>query len=217
MKAPSLTLGIEEEYQIIDPETRELRSYITQILEEGRLLLREQVKPELHQSIVEVGSSVCQTPAEIRTELVRLRRILMELAGKNGLKIAAAGTHPISSWMEQEITPMERYMGVKQDLQELAQRLLIFGTHIHIGIEDREFLIDALNVGVYFLPHLMCLSTSSPFWGGRKTGLKSYRSVVWRGFPGTGVRRPLRSWSEYTELVSQLTDTGCIPDWSKIW
>ncbi len=143
MKAPSLTIGIEEEYQIIDPDTRELRSYITQILDEGRLFLREQVKPELHQSIVEVGSSVCQTPAGIRDELVRLRGIVMNLAGKSGLKIAAAGTHPFSSWMTQEITPLERYSGVKQDMQELAQRLLIFGTHVHIGIEDREFLIDA--------------------------------------------------------------------------
>src|SRR5579864_8860619 len=115
MKAPSLTLGIEEEYQIIDPQTRELRSYITEILEEGKLILREQVKPELHQSIVEVGSSVCQTPAELREELVRLRRTIMELAGKNGLRIAAAGTHPFSSWLEQDITPMDRYAGVKND------------------------------------------------------------------------------------------------------
>src|SRR5437588_2603926 len=142
MKPPSLTLGVEEEYQIVDPQTRELRSYITEILEEGRLILREQVKPELHQSIVEIGTTVCQTPADIRSELVRLRRSIMELAGKNGLKIAAAGTHPFSSWMTQDITPMERYMGVKQDMQELAQRLLIFGTHVHVGIDAREFLID---------------------------------------------------------------------------
>src|SRR6202165_4602538 len=113
MKAPSLNPDIEEEYQIIDPKTRELRSYITQILEEGRLILREQLKPELHQSIVEVGSSVCQTPAELRTELVRLRRAIMELAGKNGLKIAAAGTHPFSSWMEQDNTPVESSPGVE--------------------------------------------------------------------------------------------------------
>src|SRR5262245_48164580 len=136
MPAPSLTIGIEEEYQIIDPRSRELRSYITQILEEGRLVLREQVKPELHQSIVEVGTAVCKTPAEARAELVRLRRAIMELAGKNKLKIAAAGTHPFSSWHTQEITPMERYMGVRKDMGELAQRLLIFGTHVHIGVED---------------------------------------------------------------------------------
>src|SRR5207244_3156298 len=142
-----------------------------QILDEGRLLLREQVKPELHQSMVEIGSTVCQTPSELRTELVRLRLAIMELAAKNGLKIAAAGTHPFSSWMTQEITPQERYMGVKQDMQELAQRLLIFGTHVHIGIEDREFLIDCMYVVRYLLPHILCLSTSSTLSLGRNTGL----------------------------------------------
>jgi len=217
MKAPSLTIGIEEEYQIVDPQTRELRSYITQILDEGRLFLREQVKPELHQSIVEVGSSVCQTPAGIRDELVRLRGTVMSLAGKNGLKIAAAGTHPFSSWLTQEITPMERYSGVKQDMQELAQRLLIFGTHVHIGIEDREFLIDAMNVSRYLLPHILCLSTSSPFWMGRTTGLKSYRSIIFRNFPRSGIPRTFQSWSDFTSLVDTLVNTHTIPDGSKIW
>src|SRR5207249_8957778 len=135
-----------------------------------------------------------------RAELVRLRRDIMGLTATNGLRIAAAGTHPFSSWMQQDITPLERYLGLRQDMADLAQRLLIFGTHVHIGIEDREFLIDALNVARYVLPHVLCLSTSSPFWIGRKTGLKSYRSVVFRGFPRTGVPRALRSWSEYTEL-----------------
>ncbi len=217
MKAPSLTIGIEEEYQIIDPQTRELRSYITEILEEGRLILKEQVKPELHQSIVEVGSLVCQTPAELRTELNRLRRAIMELASKNGLKIAAAGTHPFSSWMQQDITPMDRYAGVKNDMQELAQRLLIFGTHVHIGIEDREFLIDAMNVVRYFLPHLLCLSTSSPFWMGRNTGLKSYRSIIFRNFPRSGIPRVFQSWSDFTYMVDTLVQTHSIPDGSKIW
>jgi carboxylate-amine ligase len=216
MKAPSLTLGIEEEYQIIDPTTRELKSYITELLAGDHLVLA-QVKPELHQSIVEVGTTVCRTPAEVRAELVRLRRDIMGLTAKNGLRIAAAGTHPFSSWMQQDITPLERYLGLRQDMADLAQRLLIFGTHVHIGIEDREFLIDALNVARYVLPHVLCLSTSSPFWIGRKTGLKSYRSVVFRGFPRTGVPRALRSWSEYTELVDMLTRTGSIPDGSKIW
>ncbi|HLX56018.1 MAG TPA: carboxylate-amine ligase [Ktedonobacteraceae bacterium] len=217
MKAPSLTLGIEEEYQIIDPQTRELRSYITEILEEGRLILREQVKPELHQSIVEVGSTVCQTPAELRAELIRLRRTIMELAGKNGLKIAAAGTHPFSSWMKQDITPMDRYAGVKNDMQELAQRLLIFGTHVHIGIEDQEFLIDAMNVVRYLLPHLLCLTTSSPFWMGRTTGLKSYRSIVFRNFPRSGIPRIFTSWADYSYMVDTLVKTKTIPDGSKIW
>lgn len=217
MQAPSLTIGIEEEYQIVDPQTRELRSYITQILEEGRLILREQVKPELHQSIVEVGTEVCKTPAEARAELVKLRRAIMGLAGKNGLKIAAAGTHPFSSWHTQEITPMERYMGVRKDMGELAQRLLIFGTHVHIGIEDREFLIDAMNVSRYLLPHLLCLSTSSPFWMARNTGLKSYRSVIFRNFPRTGIPPTFTSWAELQNLVDTMVRTNCIPDGSKLW
>src|SRR6185436_13260308 len=160
MKAPSLTLGIEEEYQIIDPVTRQLRSYITEILGEDHVRLGE-VKPELHQSMVEIGSKVCRTPAELRGELVRLRGLVMGLAARNGLRVAAAGTHPFSSWIDQEITPLERYMGVKEDLADLAQQLLIFGTHVHVGIEDREFLIDALNVARYFCPHVLALSTSS--------------------------------------------------------
>lgn len=217
MKAPSLTIGIEEEYQIVDPESRELRSYITEIIAEGKLILREQIKTELHQAMVEVGSSVCQTPAELRTELVRLRNAIIGLADKNGLKIVAAGTHPFSSWMTQEITPQERYMGMKQDMQELAQRLLIFGTHVHVGIEDREFLIDAMNVVRYLLPHILCLSNSSPFWMGRTTGLKSYRSIVFRNFPRSGIPRVFQSYEDYNYLVETLVRTNTIPDASKIW
>ena len=216
MKAPSLTLGIEEEYQIIDPETRELRSYITEILSGDHLIL-EEVKPELHQSMVEIGTRVCRTPGEVRAELVRLRGAVMELAGRKGLRIVAAGTHPFSSWLTQEITPLERYMGVRQDLQDLAQQLLIFGTHVHVGIEDRDFLIDTQNVVRYLLPHVLCLSTSSPFWMGRNTGLKSYRSVIFRNFPRTGVPPLLRSWADYSSLLDSLVRTRCIPDGSKIW
>jgi glutamate---cysteine ligase / carboxylate-amine ligase len=217
-KGPSLTIGIEEEYQIIDPITGELRSYITQILEDDERVLREiDIKPELHQSIIEVGSRVCRTPAEAKAELVRLRRAVAEVAGHNGLKIAAAGTHPFSSWHKQELTPLERYTGVKEDMQELAQRLLIFGTHIHIGIEDREFLIDAMNVIRYMLPHLLCLSSSSPFWMGRKTGLKSYRSIIFRNFPRTGIPRRFESWADYLNMVNTLVKTNSIPDGSKIW
>jgi carboxylate-amine ligase len=216
MNAPSLTLGIEEEYQIIDPATRELRSYITEILDHDHLILGE-IKPELHQSIVEVGSPVCQSPGEVKVELKRLRRMVMELAAKKELKVVAAGTHPFSSWMTQEITPLERYLGVKQDMQDLAQQLLIFGTHVHVGIEDREFMIDAMNVARYFLPHILCLCSSSPFWMGRNTGLKSYRSVIFRNFPRTGVPRVLRDWREFESLSSTLVETGCIPDGSKIY
>lgn len=217
MKAPSLTIGIEEEYQIIDPESRELKSYITQILEDSKLILREQVKAELHQSMVEVGTEVCRSPSEARAELVRLRREIIGLAGRNGLKIAAAGTHPFSSWVTQEITPFERYLGVKQDMQDLAQQLLIFGTHVHIGIEDREFLIDAMNVARYFVPHVLCLSASSPFWMGRNTGLASYRSIIFRHFPRSGIPPLFGSWSELTHLVDTLVHTNCIPDGTKLW
>jgi glutamate---cysteine ligase / carboxylate-amine ligase len=216
MNAPSLTLGIEEEYQIIDPATRELKSYITEILSGDHMILDE-VKPELHQSMVEIGSKVCRTPSDLRNELVRLRGLVMDLAGKSGLVIAAAGTHPFSSWMTQEITPLERYTGVKEDLQDLAQQLLIFGTHIHVGIEDPEVLIDTMNVARYLLPHVLCLSTSSPFWQGRRTGLKSYRSIVFRNFPRTGVPPIMRSAGEYEELLSALVATKCVPDGSKIW
>src|SRR3954465_4762055 len=216
MRGPSLTLGIEEEYQIIDPETRELRSYITEILNGDQLLL-EEVKPELHQSMVEVGSKVCRSPADLRAELVRLRGIVIDLAARGGLKVVAAGTHPFSNWMDQEITPLERYAGVKQDLQDLAQQLLIFGTHIHVGIEDKDFLIDAMNVARYLLPHVLCLSTSSPFWQGRNTGLKSYRSIVFKNFPRTGVPPIMRTHSEYQELLDSLVATRCVPDGSKIW
>src|ERR671919_2730940 len=208
MKPPSLTLGIEEEYQIIDPRTRELRSYITEILEGDHLVL-EEVKPELHQSMVEIGTKVCRSPAEARAELVRLRRTVMDLAARKDLRIVAAGTHPFSSWITQEITPLERYLGVKQDLADLAQQLLIFGTHVHIGIEDRDFLIDAMNVSRYLLPHVLCLSTSSPFWQGRKTGLKSYRSVIFRNFPRTGIPPIMRSYNEYDELLGSLVNTKC--------
>jgi glutamate---cysteine ligase / carboxylate-amine ligase len=217
MDKPSFTIGIEEEYQIIDPKTRELKSYITELLEAGKMTLHEQVKAELHQSIVEVGTKVCHTPQEARTELVRLRKGVMELAALKGLKIAAAGTHPISSWKEQEITPFERYAGVKNDMQELAQRLLIFGTHVHVAIEDREFMIDAMNVARYMLPHLLCLSTSSPFWMGRNTGLMSYRSIIFRNFPRTGIPREFRSWNDFNEIINTLIKTRCIPDGSKIW
>ncbi|MDZ4259227.1 MAG: carboxylate-amine ligase [Gemmatimonadales bacterium] len=216
MKPPSLTIGIEEEYQIIDPETRELRSYITEILQEDSVMLGE-IKPELHQSMVEIGTSVCHTPAEVRTELVRLRRLVMDLAAKRGLVIAAAGTHPFSSWIDQEITPLERYIGVKEDLQELAQSLLIFGTHVHIGIEDPEFRIDAMNVCRYFLPHVLALSTSSPFWMGRNTGLKSYRSVVFRSFPRTGIPRTFNAATDYDEFVNVMVETKSIPNASKLW
>jgi carboxylate-amine ligase len=217
MTRPSLTIGIEEEYQIIDPQTRELRSYITQFLEEDKLVLREQLKPELHQSIVEVGTQVCHTVQEARDELCKLRLTVLELAERKGLAIAAAGTHPFSSWLTQDITPLDRYLGVLKDMGVLAQQLLIFGTHVHIGIEDREFLIDTMNVIRYMLPHILCLSTSSPFWLGRDTRLKSYRSVVFKSFPRTGVPPHFNSYADFQGYIDTLVRTGSIQDGTKIW
>ena len=216
MKPPSLTVGVEEEYQIINPETRELESYITQMLLQDHRVLA-QIKPELHQSIVEVGTNICQTPAEVRAELVELRAGVMELAARNGFRIAAAGTHPFSHWSDQQITPLAHYVDVRESMQQLAEQLLIFGTHVHIGIEDREFLIDACNVARYVLPHLLCLSTSSPFWMGRNTGLKSYRSVIFRSFPRSGVPKVMNGWADYENYVETLVLTGSIPNGSKIW
>ncbi|OWK36288.1 carboxylate-amine ligase [Fimbriiglobus ruber] len=217
MRAPSLTIGIEEEYQIIDPKTGELKSFITRILEDHDPRYTGQIKAELHQSVVEVGTAVCRTPAEARQELVRLRRTVLDVLGKHGLTIAAAGTHPFSAWETQEITPFERYLGVRQDMADLAQQLLIFGTHVHIGIEDKDFLIDCLNVARYFLPHILCLATSSPFWTGRNTGLKSYRSILFRHFPRSGIPPRFGSWDEYSDMVDTMVSTRCIPDATQIW
>jgi carboxylate-amine ligase len=214
---PALTIGIEEEYQIVDPETRDLRSYITEFLQDGHMVLRESMKPELHQSIVEVGTSVCHNIQEAREELVRMRSAIATLANRKGLRIAASGTHPFASWLTQEITPFERYHKVAEDMQYLARRLLIFGMHVHVGCADRGFAIDTMNVIRYMMPHILALSTSSPFWMGRDTGLKSYRSVIFEDFPRTGIPDYFTSWAEFQEFLDILVSTGCIEDGTKVW
>lgn len=211
------TLGIEEEYQVIDPETRELRSYITQILEDGQRILREQIKPEMHQSIVEVGTVPCRNIHQARAEVLRLRGTIAALANRNGLKIAAAGTHPISSWMNQEITPFERYKGVVEEMQDAALQLLIFGMHVHVGMPDAETAIKIMAVARYMLPHLLALSASSPFWMGRNTGFKSYRSVIFSGFPRTGIPPSFSSANEFQSYIDLLVNTGSIDNGKKIW
>jgi carboxylate-amine ligase len=216
MKAPSLTLGIEEEYQVVDPVTGALEPYITRILRDGRVTVQG-LQPELHQSTLEVGSEVCWNPAEVRAEVLRLRRAVIELAGEEGLGIIASGTHPFSSWMDSRITPLRRYLGLEEDLQDVARRNLIFGTHVHVGIEDRDLLIDVMRVVRYFLPHLLALSGSSPFWMGRDTGLKSYRASVWRTFPRAGMPPAFNTWAEYEYLVSTLVRGKSMEDPSKIW
>lgn len=216
MRAPSLTVGIEEEYQIINPITRDLTPGFDALMTSDDAVLAD-VKAELHQCQVEIGTKVCANIAELRTELTNLRRLVIKAAAQHGLTIAAAGTHPFSNWMHQEMTPKERYLGVKTELQDLAHRLLIFGTHVHIGVEEQDFRIDCLNAARYVLPHVLALSTSSPFWFGRNTGLHSYRSIVFKNFPRTGVPRVLNGWTDYSNLVDTLVKTRSIPNGSKIW
>ena len=165
------TLGIEEELQIIDPETRELRSYIQQILADGKIVLKEQIKPEMHQSIVEIGTEICSDARDARRQITALRTELARLAAQHGLVIASAGTHPFSHWMDQLITVNERYTTVVNDMQQVARVCLTFGLHVHVGIPDREEAIDIMNQARYFLPHLYALSVNSPFWLGQNTGL----------------------------------------------
>ncbi len=211
------TLGIEEEFQIIDPATRELRSHVAEILEAGRMLLGEQIKPEMIQSQIEVGTGVCKNIQEARADITNLRSIISSLAEKNGLKIVAASTHPISRWQDQKVFEDERYELLVQELQTVARSLLIFGVHVHVGVADRERQIHIMNASRYFLPHVLALSTSSPFWMGHNTGLKSYRSEVFKQFPRTDIPDHFDSYPGFQRYVDLLIRTGCINDGKKIW
>ncbi|MEA3375508.1 MAG: carboxylate-amine ligase [Chloroflexota bacterium] len=217
MIEPSLNIGIEEEYQIIDPQTRELRSYVQQFLEQGRAILPDQIRPEFLQSQVEAGTKVCRDVDEARDELIRIRRSVLQLAEDAGLWVAAAGTHPFSSWVKQRVSPFGRYPELVRFLQDVGRQLLIFGMHVHIGIEDKELLIDVMNQLRYFLPHLLALSASSPFWHGRDTGLKSYRSVVFENLPRTGIPQRFESYGSYRSYVDTLLTTGSIAEATHIW
>lgn len=211
------TVGIEEEFQIIDPQTRELRSRVNEILEEGRMLLGEQVKPEMHQSMIEVGTGICRDVKEAKQDVIKLRRGISELAGRKGLAIVAASTHPISHWADQQITEHERYHQLIEELQHSARALLIFGMHVHVGMADREAAIAVMNAARYFLPHVYAISTSSPFWIGRNTGMKSYRYEVFKQFPRTGIPEYFNSVGEFDNFVNLLIKTGCIDNGKKIW
>ncbi len=211
------TLGIEEEFQIVDPESRELRSHIQQMLEDGKIVLHEHVKPEMHQSVVEVGTDICTDVRDARRQVTDLRRNLRNLAARAGLKIASAGTHPFSHWLEQKITEGDRYKELVQDMQQVARANLIFGLHVHVGIPDREIAIQVMNMARYFLPHIFALSTNSPFWVGRNTGFKSYRVKVFERFPRTGIPDAFEALSEYEEYLKLLVKTKCIDNAKKIW
>jgi carboxylate-amine ligase len=215
---PSFTLGIEEEYQTVDPETRDLRSHIhAEIIEKGKLILQERVKSEMHQSVVEVGTSVCSNITDAKEELKKLRRDMIRLARENGLRLASAATHPFADWRVQEVTPDERYKNIVQDMQLVARANLIFGLHVHVGVEDRETAIHLMNHARYFVPHLLALSSNSPFWLGMDTGLKSYRCKVFDKFPRTNMPDYFPSWGEYENYVKLLIKTNCIDNAKKIW
>src|ERR1700704_1621890 len=213
----TFTLGIEEEFAIVDPETRELRSHIQEILEGGKVLLKEQIKPEMHQSVVELGTEICSSISHAREHVIELRSKLASLAGKAGLRIASAGTHPFSHWRDQLITEGERYKEIVRDMQQLARANLIFGLHVHVGIPSRESAIQVMNQARYFLPHIYALSVNSPFWIGQDTGLKGYRLKVFERFPRTGIPDAFESLSEYEDYCKLLVKTGCVDNAKKIW
>jgi len=215
---PSFNIGIEEEFQVIDPTTRELRSHIAEIFEQGRAVLKDRLKPELHQPVVEIGTEICRDINEARRDVAGTRAYLSRLARDNGLRIAAAGTHPFSHWATVEITGGNpRYDRLIEELQMVARANLIFGLHVHIGVEDREAQIRIMNQARYFLPHVLALAVNSPFWLGRDTGWMSYRSKVFDKFPRTNIPDFFNSWGEYQEYVNLLMKTGCVIDGRQIW
>jgi glutamate---cysteine ligase / carboxylate-amine ligase len=215
---PTFTIGIEEEYQTIDPETRDLRSHIqAELLEKGKMVLQERVKAELHQSVVEVGTGICKNIKEAKAEVKELRRHIIRLARENNLRVASVATHPFADWKVQEIYPDDRYKNIVEDMQLVARANLIFGLHVHIGIEDRETAIHMMNHARYFLPHILALSTNSPFWLGMNTGLKSYRCKVFDKFPRTNIPDYFPSWGEYENFIKLLIKTNCIDNAKKIW
>lgn len=211
------TLGIEEEFMIIDPETRELQSHIQAIFEEGKLLLKENFKPEMHASVIETGTNICANIQEARKEVTELRRSLAMLSEQHGLKIASAGTHPFSHWRDQAITDHPRYKEILREMQDAARANLIFGLHVHVGIANREIGIHIMNAARYFLPHIFALSTNSPFWLGRDTGFKSYRVKVFDKFPRTGIPDYFSSLADYDNFINMLIKTNCIDNAKKVW
>ena len=216
MTEPELTIGIEEEFQIVDADG-ELRAHIDAVMEAATPTLGEAVKPEMMQSVVEVGTKICANVTEARDEIVRLRGSLIEILGRSDLRLVSAGTHPFSKWEDQLVTDKDRYRALEAEMQDVVRELLIFGLHVHVGIAEPDLRIDIFNEARYLLPHLLCLSTSSPFWMGRETGLKSYRSVLWSRFPRTGIPPDFDSWDEYENFIELLVKTNSIEDGSKIW
>lgn len=211
------TLGVEEEYMVIDPHTRELTSHDQKIVELASHIIKDSVKAEMHQAVVEVGTGICKDVDQAYSEIKDLRKIVSQVAGSLGLKIGAAGTHPFSHWSKQLITPNPRYDEIVQEMQEAARSNLIFGLHVHVGIKDKNMAIHIQNTVRYFLPHIYALSCNSPFWEGRNTGFKSFRTKVFDKFPRTGIPDQFSGWDDFKNYVNLLIKTNCIDNAKKIW
>lgn len=213
----AFTLGIEEEYMVIDPVTRELRSHEQKIVEQAHKVISDQVKAEFHQAVVEVGTRICANVHEARADVALLRRTIAQIAGDLGFNIGASGTHPFSKWEKQLITDHPRYFEIVNEMQDAARSNLIFGLHVHVGMENREMAIHIANSVRYFLPHIFALSTNSPFWEGRNTGFKSFRTKVFDKFPRTGIPDYFASIEEYDNYIKLLVKTNCIDNAKKVW
>jgi len=211
------TLGVEEEYMVIDPTTRELKSHQQKIVHEGQKIIKDKVKAEMHQAVVEVGTDICKDVEEAYKDVATLRSTIAQIGGDLGLAMGAAGTHPFSHWDSQLITDHVRYHQIVNELQEAARSNLIFGLHVHVGMMDRKLAIHIANSARYFLPHVYALSTNSPFWEGRKTGYKSFRTKVFDKFPRTGIPDFFESIEAYDNYVNLLIKTNCIDNAKKIW
>lgn len=211
------TLGVEEEYMVIDPITRELKSHEQKIVQEGEKVIKDKVKAEMHQAVVEVGTDICQNIDEAFVDVATLRKTISAIADSLGLWVGASGTHPFSHWESQLITDHARYSQIVNELQEAARSNLIFGLHVHVGMENREMAIHIANSARYFLPHIYALSTNSPFWEGRHTGYKSFRTKVFDKFPRTGIPDFFDSIEAYDNYVKLLVKTNCIDNAKKIW
>ncbi|WP_236648660.1 carboxylate-amine ligase [Spirosoma sp. 209] len=213
----AFTLGVEEEYQIVDPETRQLQSDAQLILPEARATVGDQVTPEMYRSQIEIGTPVCQTLGQVRDELNRLRSELITAAEKTGNRIVAAGTHPFSHWEDQKLTRRARYRDLATDFQQLTREQLIFGCHVHVGIPDREIAIQVMNRSRPWLSVLLALAGNSPFWLGTDTGYASFRTEIWGRWPTAGIPQVFDAWADYEQLVNELASTGIIADASKIY
>jgi carboxylate-amine ligase len=213
----SFTLGVEEEYMVIDPESRELRSHEQKIVHEGQKVIKDKVKAEMHQAVVEVGTDICADIDEAYRDVSALRKTISDIARTLGFRMGASGTHPFSHWESQLITDHIRYSEIVNELQEAARSNLIFGLHVHVGMESREMANHIANSTRYFLPHIYALSTNSPFWEGRSTGYKSFRTKVFDKFPRTGIPDAFESIEAYDNYVKMLIKTNCIDNAKKIW